>query len=128
MKSEEYWKEKLSTKQYRILRLKGTELPFSGENNSHKEKGNYYCAGCGEVIFNSEGKFDSGCGWPSFFTPADSGKIKTEKDMSHGMNRIEIMCKKCGGHLGHVFEDGPKPTGLRYCVNSLSLEFVKCYN
>ncbi len=124
-KSEEEWKQLLSPEQYRILRLKGTEYAFSGKFYKHKEKGVYVCGGCGYELFTSDLKYDSGCGWPSFYDAIDSTRIKTQIDNSHGMSRIEIMCARCGGHLGHVFDDGPKPTGLRYCVNSLSLDFKK---
>lgn len=122
-RTEEEWKEILSPEQYRVLREKGTERPFTGEYNMHFEKGVYTCAGCGEELFASNSKFDSHCGWPSFYEGIDNGKIIEKLDKSHGMIRTEILCAKCGGHLGHVFNDGPQPTGLRYCVNSVSLEF-----
>lgn len=125
MKTDEEWKKILTPERYRILREKGTERPYSGEYYLHNEKGVYCCAGCKEELFYSDTKFDAGCGWPSFFQPVDSTKITYTEDRSHGMIRTEITCTKCGGHLGHVFDDGPKPTGLRYCVNSLSLEFKK---
>jgi methionine-R-sulfoxide reductase len=124
-KTEEEWKKILSPEQYYILRQKGTERPYTGKFYAHKEKGMYTCAGCGEALFSSDQKFDAHCGWPSFFDELPGGKINTHKDFSHGMIRTEITCAKCGGHLGHVFDDGPKPTGLRYCVNSASLEFVE---
>lgn len=125
---EEDWKEKLTEEQYRVLRLKGTERPFSGKYWDNKEKGIYFCAGCGTPLFDSNSKFESGCGWPSFFTPLEDSKIKEEGDNSFSMRRTEVLCKKCGGHLGHVFEDGPKPTGLRYCINSVSLDFKPKHN
>ncbi|NPD89748.1 MAG: peptide-methionine (R)-S-oxide reductase MsrB [Asgard group archaeon] len=124
-KSEKEWKEELTKEQFRVLRLKGTELAFTGKYWNNKEKGTYKCAGCGKKLFTSETKYDSGCGWPSFFTPLEDSNIKEEVDTSHGMERTEVLCKNCGGHLGHVFDDGPKPTGLRYCINSVSLDFDK---
>jgi peptide-methionine (R)-S-oxide reductase len=123
--SEEEWKKKLSNDQYYILRNKGTERPYTGALLNEKKTGIYLCAGCDNELFTSNEKFDSHCGWPSFFDEIEKGKIVYEVDRSHGMVRTEIMCAKCGGHLGHVFNDGPPPTGLRYCVNSLSLKFVK---
>lgn len=123
-KSDEEWKKQLSPEQYYVLREKGTERPHTGKFNMHFEEGNYTCAACGNVLFDSESKFDSHCGWPSFDKEVGKGNIKTVTDKSHGMTRTEIMCAKCDGHLGHVFDDGPTKTGLRYCVNSLSLEFV----
>lgn len=121
---EDKWKANLSPDQYRILVEKGTERPFTGEFLNHKKDGAYTCAACGEELFSSEAKFESGCGWPSFYDVIESGKVKTERDTSHGMVRTEILCANCGGHLGHVFDDGPRDkTGLRYCVNSLSLDF-----
>lgn len=122
-RTEEEWKEILSPEQYRVLREKGTERPFTGEYNMHFEKGVYTCAGCGEELFGSDSKFDSHCGWPSFYEGIDNGKIIEKLDKTHGMIRTEILCANCGGHLGHVFNDGPQPTGLRYCVNSVSLRF-----
>lgn len=118
------WKAKLSPEQYEILRNKGTERPFSGRFNDFFEAGEYVCAGCGESLFLSNQKFQSGCGWPSF-DAAIEGKIEETPDYSHNMIRTEIKCKKCGGHLGHVFNDGPTKTGLRYCVNSISLDFIQ---
>lgn len=125
VKSEEEWKKQLSPEQYYVLREKGTERPFTGKFEAHWDKGIYTCAACGNELFNSNTKFDAGCGWPSFFASLDSNRVKYQVDESHGMIRTEIMCGRCGGHLGHVFDDGPKPTGLRYCVNSLSLDFKK---
>jgi methionine-R-sulfoxide reductase len=122
-KTEEEWKKILSPEQFYVLRQKGTERPFTGKFVHHKDKGVYTCAACGAELFASDQKFDSHCGWPSFFDELKGGKIKTVVDNSHGMVRTEIMCAKCGGHLGHVFDDGPNPTGLRYCVNSVSLDF-----
>lgn len=124
-KTEEEWKQVLSPEQYYVIRQKGTEAPFSGKFYKHTEKGTYVCAACGEELFKSDTKFDAGCGWPSFFEAIDSTKITYTRDTSHGMIRTEITCTKCGGHLGHVFDDGPQPTGLRYCVNSLSIDFKK---
>ncbi len=124
-KTDAEWKAELTPEQYRVLREKGTERAFTGKYNIHKEKGMYVCAGCNSPLFTSDTKFDSGCGWPSFFEALDKDKIKEVRDLSFGMVRIEILCAKCDGHLGHVFDDGPKPTGLRYCVNSLSLDFKK---
>ncbi len=124
-KTDAEWKAQLSPEQYRVLREKGTEPAFTGKYNINKEKGMYVCAGCGSPLFSSDTKFDSGCGWPSFYEALDKDKIKEVRDTSFGMVRIEILCANCGGHLGHVFDDGPKPTGLRYCVNSLSLDFKK---
>jgi len=123
-KSDSDWQKELSAEQFYILRKKGTERPFTSKFEEHWDGGNYSCAACGNELFSSEGKFDSGCGWPSFFEALDPSKIVTKTDTSHGMVRTEIMCGKCGGHLGHVFDDGPKDkTGLRYCVNGLSLDF-----
>ena len=123
-KSEEKWKSELSPEQYRILREKGTERPHTGQYNLHFEKGTYTCAGCNEQLFESDSKFDAHCGWPSF-DKAIKGKVGYVKDKTLGMIRTEIICNNCGGHLGHVFNDGPTETGQRYCVNSLSLDFKK---
>ena len=122
MKDDEYWREKLTPEEFNVCREKGTERPFTGEYWDTTEEGVYNCRCCGEPLFLSETKFDAGCGWPSFFQPADSEVILEDRDTSHGMVRTEVMCKKCGSHVGHVFEDGPNPTGLRYCVNSLSVK------
>jgi peptide-methionine (R)-S-oxide reductase len=122
---DEDWRKKLTNEQYQVLRNKGTERPFTGEYWDNHEKGDYFCAGCGAPLFDSEKKFDSGCGWPSFYKPKDEKNIESKIDRSLGMSRTEVLCKKCGGHLGHVFKDGPKPTGLRYCINSISLDFKK---
>lgn len=124
-KSDEEWKSLLTPEQYAVLREKGTEYAFTGEFYKHKEKGIYSCAGCGNKLFESETKYNSGCGWPSFYQPLSEEVVVEELDKSHGMIRQEIRCAKCGGHLGHVFNDGPKPTGLRYCINSVSLSFQK---
>ncbi|MCB0284738.1 MAG: peptide-methionine (R)-S-oxide reductase MsrB [Calditrichae bacterium] len=123
--SEKDWKKELTAEQYHILREKGTERPFTGKYYHNKEDGTYLCAGCGQQLFSSEAKYDSGSGWPSFYKPMDNNFINEDMDKSHGMIRTEITCSNCGGHLGHVFPDGPNPTGLRYCVNSASLNFKK---
>lgn len=125
MKTIEEWKSCLSPLQFRVLREKATEAPFSGTYNDHKETGAYLCAGCSTPLFLSTAKFNSGCGWPAFDRPIDEGVIETQQDLSHGMVRSEILCGVCGGHLGHVFDDGPTDTGVRYCVNSASLDFTK---
>ena len=122
-KSDAEWREKLTPEQYAVLRQKGTERAFTGKFLNTKEKGTYRCAGCGTVLFESDTKFDSGCGWPSFYAPAGTNTITEAQDNSHFMQRTEVLCSKCGGHLGHVFDDGPNPTGLRYCINSASLDF-----
>lgn len=124
-KTDQEWRDMLSPEQYRILRTKGTERPFSGEYDHFFEKGLYTCAGCGQPLFDSTSKFDSGCGWPAFDREKASGTIDYEQDISFGMVRTEIMCSNCGGHLGHVFDDGPTETGQRFCVNSASLKFEK---
>jgi peptide-methionine (R)-S-oxide reductase len=125
VKSEEEWRKQLTPEQYNVLREHGTERAFTGQYWNHHEDGSYTCAGCGQVLFTSDTKFDSGCGWPSFFDSISPDKIVKREDNSYGMHRIEVLCSKCGGHLGHVFEDGPNPTGLRYCINSASLDFKK---
>ena len=120
-----YWRSRLSEDEYRVTRLKGTEKPFTGKYWSHKEKGVYLCKCCKTALFSSTAKFDSGTGWPSFFDVIDQKVIKEQLDTSYNMIRTEVICAKCGAHLGHVFRDGPPPTGLRYCINSLSLDFKK---
>ncbi|MEX0655351.1 MAG: peptide-methionine (R)-S-oxide reductase MsrB [Phycisphaeraceae bacterium] len=117
------WREQLTPEQYRVLREKGTEQPFTGRFNKHDEAGTYVCAACRAELFPSDAKFDSGTGWPSFYDVANSENVDLQRDTSHGMTRVEVLCKHCGGHLGHLFEDGPQPTGLRYCINSASLDF-----
>ena len=122
-KTDEEWRKELTPEQYQVLRQKGTERAFTGKYWNTKDKGVYRCAACGAELFVSDTKFDSGCGWPSFYAPMSSNAVAEAKDGSAFMQRTEVLCSKCGGHLGHVFEDGPNPTGLRYCINSASLKF-----
>ncbi len=123
-RSEAEWKAQLSPAAYTVLRQKGTERPFTGKFVHNKAKGTYVCAGCRNPVFQSKTKFESGTGWPSFYAPADKKNVEEHQDRSHRMVRTEVLCSRCGGHLGHVFDDGPQPTGLRYCINSVSLDFV----
>jgi peptide-methionine (R)-S-oxide reductase len=122
VKTESEWRQELDPEQFRILREKGTEAPFSGEYDHVFEPGTYLCAGCGAELFGSDAKYDSGCGWPAFFAPAADDAVEEETDTSYWMVRTEVTCASCGGHLGHVFPDGPHPTGVRYCINSASLK------
>ncbi|MBI2626708.1 MAG: peptide-methionine (R)-S-oxide reductase MsrB [Parcubacteria group bacterium] len=124
-KTEDEWKKELTPEEYNIMRQKGTEAPFSGEYWNNHEKGMYVCRACGQELFSSDTKFDSGTGWPSFTDPINREKVELKSDESHGMLRVEVLCKRCGAHLGHVFDDGPKISGKRYCINSLSLGFCK---
>jgi peptide-methionine (R)-S-oxide reductase len=123
--SDEEWAKRLKPEEYRVLRQHGTERPYTGEYDQHWEAGTYVCKGCGADLFTSNTKFDAGCGWPSFYEGIDKSKIKEVLDKSFGMTRVEVRCARCDGHLGHVFNDGPKPTGMRYCINSVSLGFEK---
>lgn len=124
-KDEQEWKKELTPEQYRVLREKGTETAFTGEYVNTNEKGMYVCAACGNELFSSETKFDAGCGWPSFWQAVDNKKINLQPDNTYGMQRTEVLCARCGSHLGHVFDDGPKPTGKRFCINSVSLKLQK---
>jgi peptide-methionine (R)-S-oxide reductase len=122
-KSEQEWREQLTDEQYYITRQKGTERPFTGKYNKVKQDGVFRCVCCGQELFSTGEKYDSGSGWPSFYAPVEGAAVRTELDHSHGMVRVEALCERCDAHLGHVFEDGPEPTGLRFCINSAALDF-----
>ena len=122
IKTEEEWKKELTPEQYAVCRMKGTERPFTGEYYTTKAEGTYTCSCCGAELFDSSTKYESGSGWPSFYKPIEKQSVEEASDRSHGMTRTEVMCNSCGAHLGHVFPDGPRPTGLRYCINSVSLK------
>ncbi|MGA9994673.1 MAG: peptide-methionine (R)-S-oxide reductase MsrB [Pyrinomonadaceae bacterium] len=125
IKTDEEWRQELTPEQYAVARRKGTERPFTGKYHNSQEKGLYKCAACGNELFSSEEKFDSGCGWPSFTAPTEEDNVRTEVDTNHGMVRTEVLCSSCDAHLGHVFDDGPQPTNLRYCINSVVLNLDK---
>jgi peptide-methionine (R)-S-oxide reductase len=124
-KTDDEWREELTPEQFAVCRQKGTERPFSGQYNASKDEGTYRCVCCGQELFSSEAKYDSGSGWPSFYAPVSESAVKTETDASHGMRRVEVLCRSCDAHLGHVFDDGPAPTGQRFCMNSVALDLKK---